>query len=201
MKDWLSRLKKRYGGIVNDCIEKPMLSFHLFELMAEFMRKSLRIQRNIRSFLRVKNARLAVIVQKFQKLAEVKGFYRSSSIKLTGLKKNYGIPEAFILEYAEKYYKYKIFKFVNDRKKYLVEKELAEIEYQEKIQELFMEIFVSERNVKVVKRKVLKPVFLLYSDKESIERFIEKGRKQWMRLLKVNRGKRKSIERFKTNLY
>ena len=168
--------------------------------MAEFMRKSLRIQRNIRNFLRVKNARLTTLVHKFTGLIETKVFYRSSSIKSIKLQKSKAIPEAFILEYAEKYYRYKIFKFVNDRKKYLIEKELAEIEYQEKIQELFMEIFASERNVHVVRRKVSKPVLLLYSDKSSIERFIEKGRKQWMRLLSLNRGKRMSFERSNTNL-
>jgi hypothetical protein len=169
--------------------------------MADFMRISLKIQRNIKNFLVIKKAKIDLICLKFSKIIEKNSFFRSASIKSANFKKPSTIPKQFILEYATKYYNFKINQFIQSKLDYVADEEAAEQEYQDQLLDNFFDIFLRDRKVKIEKRLIKKPVLLLYSDRKTILKFINKGKKQWMNLMTYEVQQRTKLVRFNTNLF
>ncbi|OMJ67276.1 hypothetical protein SteCoe_35602 [Stentor coeruleus] len=159
---WLDGIRVKYRNIINHCIEKPILSDHLFELMAEFNRKILKIQRAFRYYNHIRKARINALKKKFDISGRMM-LRRNSTMKMnkTG---NDKIPQVFIEEMIYEYYYGQVKKYLEDLKIYWEELKVAEVEYEEYLKENIIEVILHGKNLDPAPRFVPRPILKIFSD-------------------------------------
>ena len=145
-----------------------MLSKDLFVLMVDFMRKILLIQRKIRSYLIIKDARFSAIHKKFDILQERFQIKRSNTMKKHEAKEE-NISAIMINEHISKFYKSQLKKHAANMKIYKQELTLAETEYDEYLKENFIEVLLYGAVLEPAPRHVHRPALILLTDATLIE--------------------------------
>ena len=145
-----------------------MLSNDLFEMMVDFLRKILLIQRNTKKYLEVKRARIEAIQKKITILKGKIPFKRSFSIKNQG-KIEDKIPKIMLEEYIHHYYIQQLKAHVQNIKLYKKEVILAENEYDEYIKENFVEVLYYGAALEQAPRYIKRPTLKLLNDANIVE--------------------------------
>ena len=171
IRQWVHKRVQMYAKIVNFAIEKPMLSKDLFELMADFMRKIVLIQRAGKVYILIKSVRLDVLKKKINSIRDTFVLKRSLSIKQSP-KKQEKIPKLILQEYLSKYYANQLRKYVNRIKDYKKELQLASYEYDEYLKENIIENLLYGKVLDNEPRQVPRPILRLYSDRDSLNETI-----------------------------
>jgi hypothetical protein len=159
---WLDGIRVKYRNIINHCIEKPILSDHLFELMAEFNRKILKIQRAFRYYSFIRRARIWALRKKFDISGKI--LVRRNSMRKTGKGGNDKIPQVFVEEMIYEYYYGQLRKYLSDLKGYWEELKVAEVEYDEYLKENIIEVILHGKNLDPAPRFVPRPILKIFSD-------------------------------------
>jgi hypothetical protein len=164
---WIRDKKRKHTQIINQLIEKPMLSNYLFELMIVFYRKVKFIQMHLRSYLQIKSARYTCLKLKIEILRDSLSFKRSISMRQQPNKPE-KIPDSVLNSYINKYYFPKLRKHAYELKNYKKELFSALAEYKKALEPSTVDLMLNELPPKPQLRQVKRPVLRLYSDKEGI---------------------------------
>ena len=173
IQNWLKRRIKRFTKIINYSIEKPMLSNDFFELMVEYMRRILLIQRKTRNFLVIKRARYKVLSKKVN-LLRSKSLKRSISFK-NQVRKPGALYKQVIHEYMQKYCSQQIKKHILRIAAYHEDVRLASEEYDQYLKENFVEMLLNGKVLDDSPRKIKKPVLKIFSDHEGLSKVVRKA--------------------------
>ena len=173
INNWVRGRVKRHTSIVNYAIEKPMLSKDLFELMVQYMRRILLIQRKARSYLAVKHARFKVLGKKLNLLMS-KTFKRSISFKNQVRTPGPAYKE-MIADFMQKYCIQQIQQFIVRIQAYHEDVKMASDEYDEYLKENFVDMLLYGKVLEDSPRKVYKPVLKIFSDHEALNQVIRKA--------------------------
>lgn len=170
---WLDGIRVKYRNIINNCIEKPILSDHLFELMAEFNRKILKIQRAFRYYSFIRKARVLALRKKFDISGRM--YIRRNSTMKANKEGNDKVPQVFVEEMIYNYYYGQLRKYLDDLKGYWEELKVAEVEYEEYLKENIIEVILHGKNLNPAPRFVSKPILRIFSDNKAWMEKIRSG--------------------------
>lgn len=164
---WLKSIKIKYHAIINYCIEKPILSPHLFELIAELNRKILKIQRAFRKYNLVRKARMVALKKKFKSVSGTVLIHRATSInpKKNNIK---DIPFIFIQELISDFYYEQLIKYLASQKKYSQKLIEANKEYEEYLKENILEVILHKKDLDIKPKYIPKPILKLYTDGKAL---------------------------------
>ncbi|OMJ72297.1 hypothetical protein SteCoe_29291 [Stentor coeruleus] len=168
---WVDGIRAKYRNIINYCIEKPFLSDHLFELMAEFNRKILKIQRAFRYYNCMKKIKISALKRKFE-ISRRMMTRRNSTMNRNKIF-NDKVPQIFVDEVIYEFYHGQQRKYLNDLKVYWEEIKVAELEYDEYLKENIIEVILHGKNLEPSPRFIPKPILKIFSDNKT---WIEKIR-------------------------
>lgn len=168
--DWIRNRKKNYVAIVDAQVERALICNYMFDVMAKFKLKIMMIQRKVRAFLQIRNARFAnlrVIWEKHINLYITKKGIKNRN-KQSKYKINSGIRDEFLRKYYLDQLKMHTIKVVEHLK--VCEKIKADFERASKQSEIFNLLNGIGENDRP--EYPLFPVFKLYTNSSIIKNIV-----------------------------
>ncbi|CAG9315763.1 unnamed protein product [Blepharisma stoltei] len=163
---WFYKRKETFRITVDYSIERALLCNYMFELMARFRLKQLKIQRKIRQFLDIKRARFTVLRLMWEKnasIVETKKSFKSKNQKLKGK-----ISTQIREEYIKKYYTEQCKAYISQLSEYHKTCEIIKqnLEKANKPKELYDYIFEKKEDSQPTYPDY--PVFKIYSNSHAM---------------------------------